>query len=119
MKFNNSLIILTILGLSISLPACGKDKEKKFEAKTEAAAPDRGLVNLGGQAPPKGQEATPKSGPYRGLDPAKVAKLSPEARKMLEESNALTKKRLENSGMSGADYMKAAGGGREVQPPKF
>lgn len=101
------------------LSACSKEEPKKEAIKlgreeTDPNAKAPAPVELGVDT-----KAQAKSGAYRGLDPAKVEKLSPEARKMLEDSNALTEKRKANPGMSGAEYMKAAGGGQEVKPPKF
>lgn len=119
MEFKHGVIILAVLGLSMILSACGQDKDKKIEAKTEAVAPDRGPVNLGGQASAKGGQAAARTDVPQGYDPAKWDKMPEATKKLIARDSALTKKRLENPGMSGADYMKAAGGGREVQPPKF
>lgn len=101
------------------LAACSKEEPKKEAIKlgreeTDPNAKAPAPVELGTDT-----KAQAKNGAYRGLDPAKVEKLSPEARKMLEESDALAAKSKANPNMNGAEFMKAAGGGRELKQPKF
>lgn len=127
-------VLSCIMGLfticAIFLSACSKDApEKPQEIQighpvTDERAVDRGPVNLGGQAPARSgqaaaKEAEVKGGAFQGLDPAKVAKLSPAARKVLEERQAFREKTKANPNMTGDEFMKAANGGREVQPPKY
>lgn len=114
-------LILTFLALALLLPACGKSEEKQPEIKfghavVDERAVDKGPVNLG---QPQDKPSGPaKSGAYQGLDPAKVEKLSPEARRTLERDAELAKK-AKDQNMSGAEFMKAASGGELPKPPKF
>jgi len=78
-----------VLSLSLALASCsGSKEEKKPEAVNLPSSLDSPVVptRASAQGKPAG---TAKTGPYRGLDPAKVEKLSPEAKRMLEDSEAL------------------------------
>lgn len=111
-------LILTFLALALLLPACGKSEEKQPEIKfghavVDERAVDKGPVNLG--QPQQGSNSAPaKSGAYQGLDPEKVKNLSPEARRVLENSEAARQKRLNKANMTDREYM-----GELPKPPKF
>lgn len=108
-----------VLILAILLSACGKSEDHKPSSTvSKEVAPDRGTVDLSGKTGQKGS-VSPKTGAYQGLDPAKVEELSPEAKAMLKRRQALRDKTAANPNMNGADFMKGAGGGREIKEPKF
>lgn len=111
--------LVFVLALVLAIPACSGSKEEKKPKAVNLPSSLDGPV-----APPpanaKGKPAaTAKAGAYRGLDPAKVEKLSPEAKRMLEDSEALRQKAATNPNMSGEEFMKAARGGEPQKPYKF
>lgn len=108
-------LFFCVMALALLLPACGKNEEKKPTTTLEEVNPDRGTVDLGGDA----QDRKAANGAPRGYAPDKWDKLPEATKKVIERENALTQKRKQNPDITDKEILKSTRGSEPQKEYKF